>query len=263
MFQAIRKACPEIFEVHLDAPTRTLTVRVNRTLIKSAGRPALGNLLLRLHISRCTADVTRCRALMDELTEPSPESLEWRRILLDAKASMRFLVQPNTFLDGADAVLRDHEPSAQGMVQSWAERGMRIARRVQSFIIIYELGLGVTIAYEENSSDVTLVDKRCLLWSSCTHKSTMGTSNFFGRRCTNFRSCAMNTSKSSGDMCTCHLSSSEKCVARLHQKSEHTSQSMKSELKMHCPTIVATNVPPLWHMRLRTIRPDRKIALSI
>lgn len=59
---------------------------------------------------------------MDVLTEPSPESLEWRRILLDAKASTRVFVQPNTFLNGADAVMRDYEPSAQGMVQSWAER---------------------------------------------------------------------------------------------------------------------------------------------
>jgi dipeptidyl-peptidase-3 len=122
MFQAIRKACPEIFEVRLDAPTRTLIVRVNRSLIESAGQPALGDLLLRLHIYRCTADVTRCRTLMDELTEPSPESLEWRRILLDAKAGTRVFVQLNTFLDGADAVLKDCEHSAQGMVQSWAER---------------------------------------------------------------------------------------------------------------------------------------------
>ena len=59
---------------------------------------------------------------MDELTGPSPESLEWRRVLLDAKASTLVFVQPNTFLDGADAVLREYEPSAQGMVQSWAER---------------------------------------------------------------------------------------------------------------------------------------------
>jgi dipeptidyl-peptidase-3 len=42
--------------------------------------------------------------------------------MLDVEASTRVFVQPNTFLDGADAVLRDYEPSAQGMIQSWAER---------------------------------------------------------------------------------------------------------------------------------------------
>ena len=122
MFQAIRKACNNIFEVRLDAGTKTLNVRVDRSLIDSAGKPALEDLLLQLHIYRCTADVLRCRALMDELTEPSPECLEWRRILLESETSTRVFVQPNTFLEGDDAVLNDYEPSARGMIQSWAER---------------------------------------------------------------------------------------------------------------------------------------------
>lgn len=122
MFQSIRRACDEIFDIRHDATTRSLNVRVDRSLIDSAARPALEDLLLRLHIYRCTADVSRCRALMERLTEPSPEDLEWRRILLEVEASTRVFVQPNTFLEGDDALLKDYEPSARGMVQSWAER---------------------------------------------------------------------------------------------------------------------------------------------
>jgi dipeptidyl-peptidase-3 len=122
MFQAIRKACSKIFEIRLDTATRTLTVRMDRSLIESAGRPALADLLLQLHIHRCTAGVSQCRALMDELIVPSPENLERRRILLEAGASTRVFVQPNTFLDGDDAALKDYERSARGMIQSWAER---------------------------------------------------------------------------------------------------------------------------------------------
>jgi dipeptidyl-peptidase-3 len=59
---------------------------------------------------------------MNDLTEPSPECLEWRQILLEAETSTRVFVQPNTFLEGYDAVLKDYEPSARGMIQSWAER---------------------------------------------------------------------------------------------------------------------------------------------
>lgn len=122
MFQAIRKACGKIFEVRLDTTTKTLHVRVDRSLIDYAGRPALEDLLLQLHVYRCTADVPRCRALMNDLTEPSPECLEWRQILLEAETSTQVFVQPNTFLEGNDTVLKDYEPSARGMIQSWAER---------------------------------------------------------------------------------------------------------------------------------------------
>lgn len=59
---------------------------------------------------------------MRELTEPPLECLEWRQILLQEEAVKRVFVQPNTFLDGDDVVLRDYEASSRGMIKSWAER---------------------------------------------------------------------------------------------------------------------------------------------
>ena len=125
MFQAIRLASIAFFEVRVDACRNTLNVNVDRSQIASVGRPALRGLLMRLHIYRSTADVSRCRILMKELTKltkPSMECLEWRQILLREAAVKRVFVQPNTFLDGDDVVLRDYEPSSQGMIRSWAER---------------------------------------------------------------------------------------------------------------------------------------------
>ena len=122
MFQAIRLASIGFFEVRVDACRNTLNVNVDRSQIASVGRPALRGLLMKLHIYRSTADVSRCRILMKELTTPSIECLEWRQILLQEAAVKRVFVQPNTFLDGDDVVLRDYEPSSQGMIRSWAER---------------------------------------------------------------------------------------------------------------------------------------------
>jgi len=122
MFQAIRLASIDFFEVRVDASRKTLSVHVDRSQITSVGRPALRELLMKLHIYRSTADASRCRALMQELTEPPIECLEWRQILLQQEAVKRVFVQPNTFLVGDDVVLRDYEESPQGMIRSWAER---------------------------------------------------------------------------------------------------------------------------------------------
>lgn len=106
----------------MDARRKTLSVNVDRSQITSVGRPALRGLLMRLHIYRSTADVSRCRVLMEELTKPPIECLEWREILLQEVAVKRVFVQPNTFLNGDNVVLRDYEPSSRGMIKSWAER---------------------------------------------------------------------------------------------------------------------------------------------
>ncbi len=37
----------------------------------------------------------------------------------------QFFVQPNTFLlDNGDVVIKEYEPIAEGMIQSWAERAV-------------------------------------------------------------------------------------------------------------------------------------------
>lgn len=122
MFEAIRRSCDTIFDIRVDAVTDTLTVRVDRERIVSHGRPALSKLLMSLHIFRSTADVSRCRALMRDLTTPTEECLEWRSILLRRGATKRVFVQSNTFLLGHNAISKDYETSPEGMIQSWAER---------------------------------------------------------------------------------------------------------------------------------------------
>jgi dipeptidyl-peptidase-3 len=123
MFQAIRRADPDLIKVNIDAVNNKLHVRVDRSLGNAErGRSALGDLLMRLHIYRCTADVSRCRTLLDELTVPAQECLEWRKILLEEGAVKRVFVQPNTVIVNGGVVINDYEPTVQGLIQSWAER---------------------------------------------------------------------------------------------------------------------------------------------
>ncbi|SPQ20354.1 14d01ecd-4b10-4b08-8e49-fad5338ec7f3 [Thermothielavioides terrestris] len=105
-----------------DKASRSLTVRVDRSKIRTHGKPALGTMLLRLHMYRCTADVAACRAYYEDLSRVDEEHLAWREAVLANKPPPLVFVQANTFLEGDRVVLKEYEPTVEGVIQSWAER---------------------------------------------------------------------------------------------------------------------------------------------
>ncbi|KAF2270745.1 peptidase M49, dipeptidyl-peptidase III [Lojkania enalia] len=108
--------------VDCDLHSENLTVRVDRSKIVSSGKPALGRMLLRLHIYRCTADVQSCREYYEELSQVHGECLVWRKIVLAKREPKWVFVQANTFLRDNEVVLKEYEPTAKGVIQSWVER---------------------------------------------------------------------------------------------------------------------------------------------
>ncbi|KAH6631373.1 peptidase family M49-domain-containing protein [Chaetomium tenue] len=107
-----------------DKPQHKLTVRVDRPKISTHGKPALGRMLLQLHMFRCTADVEGCRTYYKALSKVEGEYVEWRQTVLATKPPPLVFVQANTFLDGDTVVLREYEATVEGVIQSWAERGV-------------------------------------------------------------------------------------------------------------------------------------------
>ena len=77
---------------------------------------------LRLHIYRCTADVQSCREYYEELSRVHDAYLLWRDIVLAKKEPKWVFVQANTFLRDDEVVLKEYEPTAKGVVQSWIKR---------------------------------------------------------------------------------------------------------------------------------------------
>lgn len=100
----------------------TLTVRVDRSKISSHGKSALGGYLCRLHIWRCTADVSSCREFYEPLCAVDGEFEEWRKIVCSKPNPKWKFVQPNTFLKDGDVEVKVYDESNQGIIQSWAER---------------------------------------------------------------------------------------------------------------------------------------------
>ena len=101
-----------------------LEICLDRSKILSHGRPAVESYLQKLHVYKSTADVEAGRSLYDEVTGVD----EWwggkvRPVVLEKKTPRKVFVQANTVLEGdGKVVLKEYEPTMEGMIQSYAER---------------------------------------------------------------------------------------------------------------------------------------------
>jgi dipeptidyl-peptidase-3 len=99
-----------------------LIVRIDRAKIRSHAKPALGRMLLRLHMYRSTADVKSCRDYYEDLSKVDSVYLEWRDVVLAQRQPRWVFVQANTFLQGDEVILKEYDATPRGVIQSWAER---------------------------------------------------------------------------------------------------------------------------------------------
>lgn len=122
MFRSLLAAGNNFLTVHHDVNNDRLVVSMDRQKIKTVGRPAIAKLLLHLHIYRCTADVEACRVFYEDLTRVEGTFCQWRSIVIASQEPRQIFVQPNTFLIDGKVVLKEYEPTVEGMLQSWAAR---------------------------------------------------------------------------------------------------------------------------------------------
>ena len=101
-----------------------LTIRIDKKKILSSGIPTIGKFLQKLHIYKSTADVVNGTKLYEEMTAVDDYVLRIREVVLRKKQPRKLFVQPNTMVEGGEAVLKDYEASYRGIIESWAERGV-------------------------------------------------------------------------------------------------------------------------------------------
>jgi dipeptidyl-peptidase-3 len=103
-----------------------MILSLDRSKILSHGRPAVEAYLQKLHVYKSTADFTAGKGLYDEMTHVD----NWwgsavRKEVLRVKVPRKVFVQANTVIDEAGQVkLLEYEPTPEGMIRSWAERGV-------------------------------------------------------------------------------------------------------------------------------------------
>ena len=101
-----------------------LTIKLDRHKIISHGRPAVEVFLQKLHIYKCTADISNGKSLYEQTT--SVDDHFWGTLIRDQvlknKQPRKIFVQANTFENNGQVTLKEYEPTTSGMIQSFAER---------------------------------------------------------------------------------------------------------------------------------------------
>ena len=115
----------EVLDIGLDSDIPgSVLIKFDRSKMFSHAKPAIAELLLKLHIFRATANVTEGMALYEELSRVDERMYSLQQLIVAMGRPRKQFVQANTFIEGEDVVLREYEASAAGIVQSWAERGV-------------------------------------------------------------------------------------------------------------------------------------------
>ena len=109
-------------KVDFDQGSDRLTVRVDRSRILTDGKRALGTMLLRLHMYRCTADVEACRSYYEDLSKVSGHYLDWRKAVMAKRQPKWVFVHANTFLDEDKVRLEEYPATKEGVIESWVKR---------------------------------------------------------------------------------------------------------------------------------------------
>merc|ERR1712217_662065 len=95
---------------------------MNRGLITTVGRKAIGDFLLRLQVHKSLADVDAGSAMYHKYSEVPEEMLALRAIVMARKEPRKLMVQPCLAAAGDDVELRTFEASPVGMIESFVAR---------------------------------------------------------------------------------------------------------------------------------------------
>ncbi|KAI0722500.1 aflatoxin-detoxifizyme [Earliella scabrosa] len=106
-----------------DGTLENAYVRVDREKVLKEGKAAAGKLLIELQVRKSTADGAGAREFYTELTTPFPGwDGEIRDLVLRKKLPRKIFVQPNTFIEGDEVVLKEYPLNAAGSIESFIER---------------------------------------------------------------------------------------------------------------------------------------------
>ncbi|THW94321.1 hypothetical protein D6D17_07945 [Aureobasidium pullulans] len=110
--------------IKYDSQKPAVTVEIDRSKIIPFGKEALGAMLLKIHVYRCTANVEACKPYYEDLTAVEADHEKWRAVIVGRPEPRRKFVQSNTILQHGKVSLQEYEATNVGMIQSWAERGV-------------------------------------------------------------------------------------------------------------------------------------------
>ncbi|PSN36117.1 Dipeptidyl peptidase 3 [Blattella germanica] len=105
---------------------KDLLLKVDRSKLKTVGKKAIGDFLLKLQVYKSTGDVDVAKEMYDKYSEVPLDGQypwgKWRDIVMANKQPRKMFVQGNTFVKGNEVTLTTYEASHEGLIQSFMER---------------------------------------------------------------------------------------------------------------------------------------------
>lgn len=99
-----------------------LIIKVDRSKIASVGQEAIGDLLKKLHIYKCSGDVVEGTKFFKGQSDVSDEMMKYRGIVLQKKLPRKQLVQANTVNSDVGVICVEYDETPEGMIQSFRQR---------------------------------------------------------------------------------------------------------------------------------------------
>lgn len=97
-------------------------VSLDRSLIPTLGKEAIGGFLLKLQTHKSLGDVEAGSAMFNAYSEVPPEMIALRQIVMARKEPRKLLVQPHLRAEGDQVFLDEFEQTPSGMVESFVAR---------------------------------------------------------------------------------------------------------------------------------------------
>jgi len=97
-------------------------ILVNADKIKTNGRPAIGAFLQKLNILKATANFENAEQLFNKYTSVSEEFLNIRQIVLAKIKPRKVYVQPHTYLQNGEVLIKEFDTSLEGFIASHVAR---------------------------------------------------------------------------------------------------------------------------------------------
>jgi dipeptidyl-peptidase-3 len=101
-----------------------LVISLNRDQSRSHGIPAIGKYLQNLHVFKSTADFAAGKKLYDEICTVNEDMAKYREVVMRKKLPRKQFVQANTVIEEGKVVLKEYEPTVEGLIKSYVERAV-------------------------------------------------------------------------------------------------------------------------------------------
>lgn len=99
-----------------------LQIKLDESLIETAGHEAVKDYLTHLHIYKSSGDVDQGSKYFIERSTVDPELAQFRQIVLDKKLPRKQFIQANTSIEDGKVSLKEYDETVLGLLQSFLER---------------------------------------------------------------------------------------------------------------------------------------------